>query len=105
MNNTNECLWMKTKTIKKHYCDNSFNCFDCNFNQSMEKGVKMKKINSWKEVARKTEKQPCRYSLTGLIPNRSCCINFNCDKCEFHQINQDAYFNEISNLQSELINA
>jgi CheY-like chemotaxis protein len=90
-----ECVWMKAKVVAYRMCYNEYQCAACEFGQMMQETKRTGKEDP--KVAQMLEglkslpagERQCRYMLSGKVSFRTCNKLFDCQRCEFDQMNQD----------------
>ncbi len=85
------CLWMQAGAVEEKYCDNYYNCTDCEFDTDRRMAVEDNKQLSWQTAMRRREgmHRLCQHSLTKRIENRVCPNDYQCAHCDFDQYFED----------------
>ena len=88
----NPCLWMQAGVTAKKYCNNFYDCTTCKYDAAMEKQAAAGKHLTWQDAMRRRDssERTCRHALTGRADHRTCPMNYNCSRCEFDQMFEEA---------------
>ena len=86
------CIWMQAGVTAKKYCNNFYDCNSCKYDAAMEKQAADGKQLSWQDAMRlrHSSERTCRHAMTGRADHRTCPTNYNCSRCEFDQLFEDA---------------
>jgi glycine cleavage system H lipoate-binding protein len=93
-----QCVWSQAGVIKPVKCMNAFNCLDCAFDQKVqadfqarEKGGDAKGLAHTAPRLRLLVKElKCRHMLSGRVSYKLCAHGYNCVKCPYDQMIEDA---------------
>ncbi len=98
------CIWMESGAVTKMYCNQFYDCTNCNYDHSMEKKVANGTQISWQDSMRKKESMArvCRHSLTRRIEQRVCPFNYQCSSCDFDQYFEDVLSSKHTHKSVEL---
>jgi glycine cleavage system H lipoate-binding protein len=93
-----QCVWSQAGVIKPVKCMNAFNCLDCTFDQKVqadfqarEKRHDAKGLGHTAPRLRLLVKElKCRHMLSGRVSYKLCAHGYNCVKCPYDQMIEDA---------------
>ncbi len=103
-----QCVWMEAGVIDYKICDHNFDCCSCPFDHAMKQTAaanlaqmragqtpsgKKGKIIPWQEKMRQRPElqQQCRHMLTRRVPVYFCGNHYECHRCPFDQMLEDAW--------------
>jgi glycine cleavage system H lipoate-binding protein len=104
-----QCVWGRAGVIKPAKCINAFDCLGCSMDHQVLSNFEQKR-----KAAGKTDKRParmlllmnqgkCRHMLSGRISYGLCSYGYNCVKCPFDQMIEDASY--LPNLKPPVVDA
>jgi len=93
-----QCVWSQAGVIKPIKCMNAFNCLDCDFDkkvqadfQTREKSQGPNSLSHTPPRLRLLVKElKCRHMLSGRVSYKLCAHGYNCVKCPYDQMVEDA---------------
>ena len=92
------CVWSRAGVVKPVKCSNSFDCHGCTMDQRVLADFDGKRNASGKNDQRPSRMQllmnqsKCRHMLSGRISYELCSYGYNCVKCPFDQMIEDASY-------------
>lgn len=101
------CVWMEAGVIAYKICDNNYDCSTCTFDRAMQETAaanlallragqtppgKKGKIIPWPDKMRQRVglQQQCRHMLSRRVPAYFCGNHYDCGRCPFDQMFEDA---------------
>jgi glycine cleavage system H lipoate-binding protein len=86
------CIWMQAGVTAKKNCTHYHDCTGCKYDAAMEKAAATGKHLTWQEAMRRQpgSRRICRHAMSGRADMRTCPMNYNCDRCAFDQVFEDA---------------
>lgn len=102
-----KCIWMEAGVIDYKLCNNYYNCHTCAFDKAMKETAdrnaeaarlglenegKKAHIIRWRDKMKHAQglDRKCRHTLTGRAPMRLCPHDYECSRCSFDQMLEDA---------------
>jgi glycine cleavage system H lipoate-binding protein len=102
-----ECIWMKAGVVNFRLCENAFDCYNCPFDQGMQRAmssgspseIELKEPDWVKYLKTRYPgaERPCRHVLTGRVDAPKICpLNYECYHCAFDQMMDEIDVAELS---------
>ena len=102
-----ECIWMKAGVVNFRLCENAFDCYNCPFDQGMQRAMSSGspseielKVPDWVKYLKTRypgAERPCRHVLTGRVDAPKICpLNYECYHCAFDQMMDEIDVAELS---------
>ena len=93
-----QCVWSEAGVIKPIKCMNAFNCLDCAFDKKVQADFQAREQDHLaKGLAHTTprlrllvKELKCRHMLSGRVSYKLCAHGYNCVKCPYDQMIEDA---------------
>ncbi|MEW6262457.1 MAG: glycine cleavage system protein H [Thermodesulfobacteriota bacterium] len=93
---SNLCVWSKAGVLQPTFCINAFDCLDCPMDRKMKRDIAQGRLRDGRVLAgrkqfselprRKYEEQKCRHMLSGRVSVKYCLNDYECVRCEYHQL-------------------
>jgi DNA-binding response OmpR family regulator len=101
------CVWMSMGMVSYRICTNNYDCTSCEFNQMMMEQMASSGTSEFDEALTKFKELPgdqrlCRYARKGDVSYRLCTRLFQCANCEFGQMMEDAFQQQLAQREAEL---
>ena len=93
-----QCVWSQAGVIKPVKCMNAFDCLGCEFDQKVQRDFQAREKRSGAAVQAHTPPRlrmlvkdlKCRHMLSGRVAYKLCAHGYNCVKCPYDQMIEDA---------------
>ena len=100
------CVFMVMKVVDYHLCISDYNCLGCEFDRQMQERIDggdaelIEALERFKSLP--GGQRFCRYSLKGNVSYRLCSRILECTTCEFCQMMEDAFQQQLIQRQEAL---
>jgi len=101
---SNLCVWSRAGVIKPTACMNAFDCLGCGLDRKLKREIAEGRLKAGRALAgfrvsdklpyRSAEERKCRHMLSGLVSVKYCVNDYNCDRCEYHQMVEEERLSE-----------
>jgi hypothetical protein len=101
-----DCVYTAMGVVADRQCTSDYNCLSCEFDQQMQERIArgeaevIEALERYKSLPGK--QKFCRYALKGNVSYRICSRNLNCENCEFNQMMEDAFQQQLIQRQEAL---
>ncbi len=93
-----QCVWSQAGVIKPVKCMNAFNCLDCTFDQKVQADFQAREksrdarglAHTAPRLRLLVKELKCRHMLSGRVSYKLCAHGYNCVKCPYDQMIEDA---------------
>jgi hypothetical protein len=100
------CVYMAMGVVSYRLCTSDYNCLSCEFDRQMQEridGGEAELVEAMERFKSLPGKQRfCRYALKGNISYRLCSRILECTSCEFCQMMEDAFQQQLIQRQEAL---
>jgi tetratricopeptide (TPR) repeat protein len=102
------CVYMVMGVVSYRLCTSDYNCLSCEFEKQMEARIAageaevIEALERYKSLPGK--QKFCRYALKGNVSYRLCSRVIDCATCEFNQMIEDAFQQQLIQRQEALHN-
>ncbi len=96
---TNLCVWSRAGVLKPMTCVNAFDCLHCPVDRKMKMEIRNGRLKDGRALAgrdwfgeikpRPLEDRKCRHMLSGRVSVKYCINDYDCARCEYHQLMMD----------------
>jgi hypothetical protein len=101
-----DCVYTAMGMVTDRQCTGDYNCLSCEFDRQMQERIdagEAKLIEAMERYKSLPGSQKfCRYALKGNVSYRLCSRFLHCENCEFSQIMEDAFQQQLMQRQEAL---
>ena len=103
-----DCVYTAMGVVADRQCTSDYNCLSCDFEKQMQQRIAageadiIEALDRYKSLPGK--QKFCRYALKGNVSYRLCSRFLNCENCEFSQMMEDAFQQQLIQRQEALHN-
>jgi hypothetical protein len=103
-----DCVYTAMGIVADRQCTSDYNCLSCDFDRQMRERIEsgeaelVEALERYKSLPGK--QKFCRYALKGNVSYRICSRSLNCENCEFNQMMEDAFEQQLIQRQEALSN-
>ncbi len=100
------CVYMAMGVVTYRLCTSDYNCLSCDFDRQMQDRIAAgdaevtEALERFKSLPGK--QVLCRYALKGSVSYRLCSRHLECATCEFNQMTEDAFQQQLVQRQEAL---
>ena len=100
------CVYTAMGVVADRQCTGDYNCVSCDFEKQMQKRIAageakiIEALDRYKSLPGR--QKFCRYALKGNISYRLCSRTLECSSCEFNQMMEDAFQQQLIQRQEAL---
>jgi len=102
----NDCVYMMMKVVDYRLCTSDYNCLGCEFDREMQERAEAGDAEIIEALERFKSlpggQRFCRYSLKGNVSFRLCSRLIECTTCEFNQMIEDVFQQQLVQRQEAL---
>jgi len=101
-----DCVYTAMGVVADRQCTSDYNCLSCDFDRQMRERIEageaelVEAMERYKSLPGK--QKFCRYALKGNVSYRLCSRSLNCENCEFNQMMEDAFQQQLMQRQEAL---
>jgi tetratricopeptide (TPR) repeat protein len=101
-----DCVYTAMGVVADRQCTSDYNCLSCEFDRQMQERIArgeaevIEALERYKSLPGK--QKFCRYALKGNVSYRLCSRSLNCENCEFNQMMEDAFQQQLIQRQEAL---
>jgi hypothetical protein len=101
-----DCVYTAMGVVADRQCTGDYNCLSCDFEKQMQQRIAageaeiIAALDRYKSLPGK--QKFCRYALKGNVSYRLCSRSLNCENCEFNQMMEDAFQQQLIQRQEAL---
>lgn len=100
------CVYMAMEMVSYRQCTSDYNCLSCDFDREMQQRLAAGEAELVAAMERYKSlpgnQKFCRYALKGNVSYRLCSRTLQCETCEFNQIMEDAFQQQLMQRQEAL---
>jgi hypothetical protein len=104
--NPGDCVYTAMGVVADRKCTSDYNCLGCDFDRQMRERIEAGEAELVEAIERYKSmpgnQKFCRYALKGNVSYRLCSRNLNCENCEFSQMMEDAFQQQLIHRQEAL---
>ena len=100
------CVYMAMGVVSYRLCTGDYNCLSCEFDRQIEERIAtgeaevIEALERYKSLP--ANQKFCRYALKGNVSHRLCSRRLQCTTCEFCQIMEDTFQQQLMQRQEAL---
>jgi len=100
------CVFMMMGMVSHRLCTSDYNCLSCEFERQMQEKIAggeaelIEALERFKSLP--GNQRFCCYALKGNVSYRLCSKRFQCDTCGFSQMMEDAFQQQLIQMQEAL---
>ena len=101
---SNLCVWSKAGVLRPIKCVNAFDCLNCPMDERMKNEIKAGRLKNGRVLAGRdlyggiravpADEKKCRHMLSGRVSAKYCINDYECNRCEYHQLILDEGLSE-----------
>lgn len=101
-----DCVYTAMGLVADRQCTSDYNCLSCDFDRQIQERIEageaelVEAMERFKSLPGK--QKFCRYALKGNVSHRLCSRFLNCENCEFSQMMEDAFQQQLIQRQEAL---
>ena len=103
----NYCVYMAMGMVSYRQCTSDYNCLSCDYDREIQQRLSageaelVAAMDRYKSLP--GNQKFCRYALKGNVSYRLCSRTIRCETCEFNQIMEDAFQQQLMQRQQALL--
>jgi hypothetical protein len=101
-----DCVYTAMGVVADRQCTSDYNCLSCDFDRQMRERIAAGEAELVEAMERYKSlpgnQKFCRYALKGNVSYRICSRSLNCENCEFSQMMEDAFQQQLIQRQGAL---